>query len=132
MKKFNFIFIALAIVFLTSCEASEMSDAVVVEQVNNNDIPDDCEDCYKYEVKLKTYKGETYYLTNYKHSVGDTLFSKTEFRDLRVKAIEVRDRKIDSLIQANSKLSKKNEELEMYNQLLIGIVKNNTTKVEQP
>lgn len=131
MRKINFIFIALVAILITSCEASEMSDAVVVEQVNNNDVPEDCEDCYKYEVKLQTYKGESYYLTNYKHSVGDTLFSKSEFRDLRLKAIESRDKKIDSLSQANAKLSKKVEELEMYNQLLIGIIKNNT-KVEQP
>lgn len=131
MRKINFIFIALVSILITSCEASEMSDAVVVEQVNNNDVPGDFEDCYRYEVKLKTYKGETYYLTNYKHSVGDTLFSKSEFRDLRLKAIESRDKRIDSLSQANVKLSKKVEELEMYNQFLIGIIKNNT-KVEQP
>lgn len=131
MRKINFIFIALIAILITSCEASEMSDAVVVEQVNNNNVPEDCDDCYKYEVKLQTYKGESYYLTNYKHSVGDTLFSKSEFRDLRLNAIESRDKRIDSLSQANAKLSKKVEELDMYNQLLIGIIKNNT-KVEQP
>ena len=130
MKKFNFIFIALAIVFLTSCEPSKMSDAVIVEQINETD-DSECEGCHKYEVKLKTYYGETYYLTNYRHAVGDTLFSKSEFRDLRLKAIESRNREIDSLKKLNSNLSKKNEELEVYNQLLIGIVKSRTLEKEQ-
>jgi hypothetical protein len=131
MKKINFMLIALVSILITSCESSKIDGNVIVEQINDNN-QQNCSDCYQYQVKLKSRGSDSYYYTNYRYEVGDTLFSKSELRDGRLKVIEKRDRALDSLRQLNLKLSSKIEELEMYNKLLVGIIKESskTTLIE--
>ena len=69
-----------------------------------------------------------YYYTSYKHEVGDTLLSIFEFTDSRESVIKKRDILIDSLSNVNQNLYKKNQELELYNELLMGIIKESSKK----
>ncbi len=133
MKQFKFLSAMLIMLTITSCgpSVSEIENTLVVEQVNTNSASQ-CSDCleslYKYCVKLKSNSGEVYYYTNFKHEIGDTLVSIFEFTDSRESIIKKDRNLIDSLQEANAKLSKKNDELGLYNELLMGIIQENATK----
>lgn len=132
MKKIK-IFLTLAIAFtIVSCnEAGDASveSNLVVEQVQVNNEDGNCPSClvnsYKYRVKLETNSGSIYYYTDYKHEAGDTLLSIFEFTDKRERIIKNMEVNADSLIEINSELEKKNNELELYNELLMGIIQEN-------
>lgn len=129
------LFILLIAIALTSCDGegeASIEKTIVVEQIEANEINNQCNGClqnsYSYRVKLTSHSGNVYYYTNYKHEVGDTLLSIFEITDNRDGIIKTTENKIDSLIGVNLKLTKKNEELELYNTLLIGIIKEGTNK----
>lgn len=133
MKQFKFLSAMMIMLALVSCGPgeAEIENTLVVEQVNTNSASE-CSDClestYKYCVKLKSHSGEVYYYTNFKHEIGDTLVSIFEFTDSRESIIKKDRNLIDSLQEANVKLSKKNDELGLYNELLMGIIQENATK----
>lgn len=129
MKKLLFI---LAVTLLASCTSAgdaSVEKTLVVEQVKANEKTVNCNTClqneYAYRVKLKTHSGSLYYYTNYKHEVGDTLVSIFEFTDSRDVVIKMTEFKLDSVITLNFKTQRKNDELELYNQLLMGIIQEN-------
>lgn len=129
MKQFKFLLVAFAAITLTSCmEESEIEKTIMVEKVETNDKNNapcsDCpEDTYDYKIKLKSESGKVYYYTNFKHEVGDTLISIFEFKDNGEKATKAKQYEVDSLVELNKKILKKNEELETYNQILLEIIK---------
>jgi hypothetical protein len=133
MKKFKLVLVLLVGLVLTSCnnEDASIEKSLVVEQVNTNGSPG-CSDClaakYKYRIKLKTYSGSVSYYTDYKHEIGDTLVSLYEFTDNREGVIKQGESALDSLSYVNKNLQKKNDELELYNELLMGIVQDNAIK----
>jgi hypothetical protein len=133
MKQSKFWSILLIGLAFTSCNSgdAEIENTLVVEQVNTNDNPG-CSDClqstYKYRVKLKTHSGSVSYYTDYKHEVGDTLVSIFEFTDNREGVIKKTEFIVDSLTEVNTKLQKKNDELTLYNELLMGIIQDNAKK----
>lgn len=133
MKKL--LFILLIAIALTSCgEAGEASieNTLVVEQIKANENATNCSGClqnsYKYRVQLTSHSGSVYYYTNYKHEVGDTLVSIFEFANNRESIIKHREYMLDSLTTVNQKLDKKNKELELYNELLMGIIQESSKK----
>ncbi len=128
MKQFKFLSVLLITLALTSCNEAEIQNALVVEQIN---VVEECTDCYQYRVKLKTTSGVAYYLTDYKHEVGDTLVSIFEFKDNREGSFKKTELVIDSLNLLNSQLQKKNDELTLYNQILMGIIQENTKKTSE-
>ena len=136
MKQFKLVLALLIAVSFTSC--SEVGDAsieqsLVVEQIKTNSATN-CQGClasaYSYRVKLKTHTGNLYYYTNYKHEVGDTLLSIFEFTDSRDGIIKTREAMLDSITTVNNKTQKKNQELELYNTLLMGIIQDNALKTK--
>lgn len=78
MKKITLIAISIFLLstLLTSCSDAQISDAVVVEQINIVNGSS-----HKYQVKLHTdnESNEAYYNTNHRFQVGDTLVSYYEF-----------------------------------------------------
>jgi len=137
MKQFKLLSVLLVAILFTSCgpegEAS-IENSLVVEQVEKTVESSNCSDClqsiYPYRVKLKTNSGSVFYYTNYKHEVGDTLLSIFEFTDSRDGIIKTTENARDSIIDVNVKLIKKNEELELYNSLLMGIIQENALKTK--
>ena len=135
MKKIKLVLVLLAGLTMTSCgpegEASIEKD-LVVDKVETTNASNDCSTClqntYNYKVTLKSHTGNVYYYTDYKHEVGDTLVSIFEFTDNREGVIKKREYVIDSLSTVNNKLQNKNDELELYNSLLMGIIQDNTIK----
>jgi len=135
MKSLKLLSIIFAALLLTSCGPegkASIEKSLVVEQVNKNSKDVNCSDClrsvYAYKVKLKTNSGSVYYYTDYKHEVGDTLLSIFEFTDSRDGIIKQTEYERDSIIEVNKKIQKKNDELELYNELLMGIIQDNATK----
>jgi hypothetical protein len=134
MKQFKLLTTMLICVLFASCsEESTMEDSVVVEQINSIDKTS-CSNClegaYDYLVTLKSRTGTTYYYTNYKHEVGDTLLSIFEFTDNRDRLINSGKNVLDSIMDENVILKKKNDELGLYNSLLLDIIKNNVKNSE--
>ena len=128
MKKLLFI---LAVTFsLSSCVSdyvdAHLNDHVVVEQIKL--ISTDTNGVSNYQVKLQTSQGGAYYYTTYKHEAGDTLVSIFEFTDHREKLVKNERQVNDSLTEAYSKIAKKNAELTLYNELLMGIIQENAKK----
>lgn len=113
MKKLIF---AFALILLASC-TSNITDRVYVENVSESDNSD-----YLYKVCLSSDNGVFYY-TNYKFQIGDSLVSVGEVSIQSKKAFEDAITLNDSLIKENQILKKKIEEIEMYNQILIGITR---------
>ena len=83
MKKIALIAITLFSLstLLTSCSDAQLTDAVVVEQINIVDGTS-----HKYQVKLHTDNGsnEAFYNTNHRFQVGDTLVSYYEFFEAKI------------------------------------------------
>lgn len=134
MKQFKFLLFAIAAIALTSCnDTAEIEKTIVVEKVEtNNKSNHNCGNCpeskYDYKIRIKSESGDVYYYTNFKHEVGDTLISIFEFKDNGNKAVKNKQHELDSIVDLNSKLQKKNEELQIYNELLIGIIKDKSVK----
>lgn len=135
MKQFKLALVLLASVVLTSCGPegeAEIENNLVVQQVEKTKSNSGCESClensYAYKVRLKSYSGDVYYYTDYKHEVGDTLLSIFEFTDSRDGIIKSTEATLDSVIVENGKMRKKNDELELYNSLLMGIIQENAMK----
>jgi len=140
MKKL--LFILSTVIALTSCTGvgdASVESTLVVEQVKLNEKNTNCSTClqnnYSYRIKLKSHTGSVYYYTNYKHEIGDTLVSVFEFKDNREKIIKNKELdikniklKVDSTIEVNTNLQKKNDELSLYNELLMGIIQDNAKK----
>ncbi len=132
MKILNLL--AISLLLLTSCtdEAAIIEKTLVVEMVESTVQTSDCSDClhnnYTYKVKLKSISGSVYYYTNFKHEIGDTLVSIFEFTDNREGVIKKTEMVMDSVKEANTKLHKKNEELTLYNELLMGIIQDGVKK----
>lgn len=120
---------------LSSCGPegdASIEQSLVVDQIEKAKKQSNCESClqnrYSYRIKLKTNSGNVFYYTDYKHEVGDTLLSIFEFTDSRDGIIKQREAVVDSLETVNHRLSKKNDELELYNKLLMGIIQENVHK----
>lgn len=115
--------------FVMSCSSDvTIENTIVVEQVDVSDRED-----FLYKVKLQnacSECGEVFYYTNYKHQVGDTLVSIFEFTDNRESLLKIERSKLDSISVENQNLNKKNKELQLYNELLMGIIQENATKSE--
>lgn len=135
MKKFKLVLVLLVGLTFTSCSdvgTSEIEKDLVVEKIESTKNNDQCSDClqnsYSYRVQLQTKSGHVYYYTDYKHEVGDTLVSIFEFTDNREGVIKKNEYALDSLTFVNKKIQKKNNELELYNELLMGIIQDNVLK----
>ncbi len=133
MKTLNLIVISLLL--LTSCTdegSAIIENTLVVERVESTVQSSDCSDClhnnYTYIVKLKSISGSVYYYTNFKHEIGDTLVSIFEFTDNREGVVKKTEMVLDSVQEDNTKLHKKNEELTLYNELLMGIIQDGVKK----
>ncbi len=133
MKKLLFILSVVAL--LTSCTSvgdASVENTLVVEQVKSNVEDKQCTSClqnkYTYRIKLTTNSGNLYYYTNFKHEVGDTLLSIFEFTDHREKLVKNERQINDSLTEAYNKVAKKNAELTLYNELLMGIIQEDAKK----
>ena len=134
MKNLKLFSIVSLIIFMSSCSeqvVSNIEKTLVVEQIEAN-LDVNCDNClekdYRFKVKLRSQSGEVYYYTNYKHEVGDTLISSFEFYDTKKNDVRERDNIIDSLVDVNEKLNKKNESLSLHNELLLGIIQENAVK----
>jgi hypothetical protein len=135
MKQFKLVLVLLVGLVFTSCspegEAS-IEKSLVVERVEQTVASSNCSDClqsvYSYRVKLKANSGSVFYYTDYKHEIGDTLISIFEFTDSRDGIIKTTESQRDSLIEMNTKFKKKNDELELYNSILMGIIQENALK----
>jgi hypothetical protein len=90
----NIIFAFIVMLSLASCSDAQLTDAVVVEQINIVDGTS-----HKYQVKLHTDNGsnEAYYNTNHRFQVGDTLVSYYEFFEGKNQDIRRISRENDSL-----------------------------------
>ena len=99
-----------------SCGPSKINDAVVVEQIDVLENTDGQN--YKYKVKLKTSPGtlETYYYTNYRFQVGDSLISYYEHFDKKNTEISRLKRENDSL---KKELSVSNFYLQMLKERIL-------------
>jgi len=134
MKQFKLMLALFAIAILSSCgpegDASIEQNLVVdqIEATNNSGCQDCLESIYSYRVKLKANSGNVFYYTNYKHEVGDTLLSIFEFTDSRDGIIKTTENQRDSLLDVNEKIQKKNDELELYNSILMGIIQENALR----
>jgi len=134
MKQFK-LFAVIGLLSLASCTdegRAEIENNLVVELIKKNELNKECSSCfqnnYEYRVRLKSESGAVWYYTNYKHEVGDTLVSIFEFTDSRERVLKNRELAIDSLADINKKLQKKNDELILYNELLIGIIQDGAKK----
>ncbi|MEK6828803.1 MAG: hypothetical protein AABY15_01665 [Nanoarchaeota archaeon] len=132
MKNLNLLIISL--LFLTSCTdegVSTVEKTLVVEQIEVN-AETSCENClekeYRYRVKINSNSGEVYYYTNYRHEVGDTLVSSFEFADASKDELKEKTYEVDSLREANRIIQKRVDQLSLHNELLIGIIQENTLK----
>jgi len=125
MKQFKLIAILVLTLTAMSCDRV-MRDNIYVEKVEDSDDSD-----YLYRVTFDSDVSDgVFYYTNHKYEVGDTLASVGEFNGA-ITAINSRYNIIsDSLRLENEKLMKKNNELTIYNEILMGIVKDNLNKVE--
>jgi len=137
MKQFKLVLVLLVGLVFTSCNdvgTAEIENDLVVEKVESTKNNDQCSDClqnsYSYRVQLKAKSGDVYYYADYKHEVGDTLLSIFEFTDSRDGIIKTTEAKLDSVITLNSKIQKNNDELELYNSLLMGIIQENALKTD--
>jgi len=134
MKQFK-LFAVIGLLLLSSCTdegEAAIENNLVVEQIRANEVNNQCVDClqnnYKYRVKLESTYGTIWYYTNYKYEVGDTLISVFEFTDNREVVVKKTEMVLDSVQEANTKLHKKNEELTLYNELLMGIIQDGAKK----
>lgn len=109
MKQFSFLI--LTILVLASCGRT-VHDKMYVEKVEDSGNSD-----YLYRVIIDSdvADGISYY-TNHKYEVGDTLASIGEFNSIH-------SYMIDSLRVQNDNLKKENDDLRLFNGLLMKIVK---------
>jgi hypothetical protein len=131
MKQFKLLLALSCLIALSSCGDSPNVDAridnsLVVEQIKV--VSTDTNGVSNYKVKLQTSEGAAYYYTDFKHEVGDTLTSIFEFSDNREQIIKQERATNDSLVEVNKKLVRKNDELTLYNELLMGIVQDNAKR----
>ena len=126
--KFKFLFLCALAVVLSSCEdsVSMIEKTLVVEQVNANDDvkEEDCGQCstsdkYKYEVKIRSYSGTTYYYTNYKHEVGDTLLTSGMFIKQEVEERAGMKNEIERLKDKNDSLKEVNVTMKFQYDLML-------------
>ena len=96
MKKITLIAISIFSLstLLTSCSSAQLTDAVVVEQINIVDGT-----AHKYQVKLHTdnESNDAYYNTNHRFQVGDTLVSYYEFFESKNSEVRRISKENDSL-----------------------------------
>ena len=96
MKKITLIAISIFSLstLLTSCSDAQISDAVVVEQINIVEGTS-----HKYQVKLHTdnSSSDAYYNTNHRFQVGDTLVSYYEFFESKTSEVRRISKENDSL-----------------------------------
>jgi hypothetical protein len=128
MKQFKLLLALSCLIAITSCESEPNIDAridnnLVVEQIKL--VSTDSVGVSSYKVKLETSEGVALYYTGFKHEVGDTLTSIFEFTDNREQIIKQERLINDSLMIINNKLVRKNDELSLYNELLMGIIQDN-------
>ena len=131
MKQFKLLLALSCLLVVSSCGDSPNIDAridnsLVVEQIKV--VSTDTNGVSQYKVKLQTSEGAAYYFTDYKHEVGDTLTSIFEFTDNRDQIIKQEQVVNDSLMIINKRLVRKNDELTLYNELLMGIVQDNAKR----
>ena len=96
MKKITLIAISILSLstLLTSCSDAQLTDAVVVEQINIVNGSS-----HKYQVKLHTdnSSSDAYYNTNHRFQVGDTLVSYYEFFESKNSEVRRISKENDSL-----------------------------------
>ncbi len=96
MKKITLIAISIFLLstLLTSCSDAQLTDAVVVEQINIVNGTS-----HKYQVKLHTdnESNDAYYNTNHRFQVGDTLVSYYEFFESKTSEVRRISKENDSL-----------------------------------
>ena len=110
MKKITLIAISIFLLstLLTSCSDAQLSDAVVVEQINIVEGSS-----HKYQVKLHTDVGgcDAFYNTNHRFQVGDTLVSYYEF-------FEAKNSDIRRISKENDSLKKELQTIKYYLEIL--------------
>ncbi len=109
MKQFSFLI--LTILVLASCGRT-VREKMYVEKVEDSE---DSDYLYRVTIDSDVADGIAYY-TNYKYEVGDTLASIGEFKSIH-------SYMIDSLRVQNENLKKENNDLRMFNGLLMKVVK---------
>jgi hypothetical protein len=141
MKQFKLVLVALAAMVLVSCEEgeSEIEQTLVVEQVNINggDIDKDCDQCglknqYKYKIKIKSNSGETYYFTDYKHEVGDTLLSSKMFVQQEVEDRAALKNEVARLQKVNDSLVEANNTMKFQYDLMVDFYEKNVINKKNP
>ena len=134
MKQFKLILFAIAATTLVSCDGGESSieQTLLVEQVNiNNNLKEkDCSQCsvsdiYKYRIKIKSYSGATYYYTDYKHEVGDTLLSSKMFIQQEVEDRAALKNEVIKLRRANDSLIDANNTMKFQYDLMVDFYEKN-------
>ncbi len=140
MKKFKFVLLAIIAMAFTSCEeeASRIEKILVIEQVNaNDDVKEEgCRNCntsdtYKYEVKIRSYNGNTYYYTNYRHEVGDTLLTSNMFIKQNIEERAALGREVSRLKKVNDSIVSVNRTMKFQYELMIDLYEKNIIQNKQ-
>ena len=101
-----------------------MRDKMYVEKVEDSD---DSDYLYKVTIDSDLSDGIAYY-TNYKYEVGDTLASIGEFNFEAKEKFVNQSTLVDSLRFQNKNLKKENDDLRMFNGLLMKVVRDSIKK----
>jgi hypothetical protein len=108
---------------IASCGRT-VRDKMYVEKVENSD---DSDYLYRVTIDSDMNDGVTYY-TNYKYEVGDSLASIGEFNFEAKEKFVNQSMLVDSLRAQNDNLKKENQELKLFNGLLINVIKDSIKK----
>lgn len=114
MKQFSILI--LTILVLASC-GRVVRDKMYVEKVQDSE---DSDYLYRVTIDSDMEDGIAYY-TNHKYEVGDTLASLGEFKSIH-------SYMIDSLRAQNDNLKKENDDLRLFNGLLMKVLKDSIKK----